>query len=177
MCCSTDAAVAPCVGPCGPDLFVRQVHGWEGSVSSTLGMVSMGCTSAFGVSGNRWPWLTRSLACECRRRGSFCKLLCSDPSGGTRGIAEHNLLASQGLQTWAGQTSESPSGCSLPNQRGTVLAANPHSSTCQLAAVSKEAMVIALASPFLCRQPTTFTKNKKERKPKRVKKDFHYEVN
>lgn len=31
--------------------------------------------------------------------------------------------------------------------------------------------------PFHCRQPTTSTKIKKEKKPKRVKKDFHYEVN
>lgn len=43
--------------------------------------------------------------------------------------------------------------------------------------MAKEAMFISVASPFFYRQPTTSTKNKKERKPKRVKKDFHYEVN
>lgn len=46
-----------------------------------------------------------------------------------------------------------------------------------MSAMSKEAMFTILASPFFYRQPTTSTKNKKERKPKRVKKDFHYEVN
>lgn len=52
-----------------------------------------------------------------------------------------------------------------------------HDACTHLCALSKEAMFIAIASPFFCRQPTISTKNKKERKPKRVKKDFHYEVN
>lgn len=50
-------------------------------------------------------------------------------------------------------------------------------SMCPIPSCVEGSHVNHYGEPSLLRQPNTSTKNQEERKPKRMEKDFHYEVN